>query len=412
MKILSHNLIDDYAAADFSSEVSNLWAANVRIHHLIVPWRTQVPDAQYYILDAGVGLGITADCAAIAGHNLSNAAGVRIQAHPTNAWAAPDLDEVIRWANLVADPEDLTTANWTNSNSTDALSDSFIDGKRFTQITATAAFGYVRQNVTFSADGVKSAQGIIKKGSDQYGRIVLYDFTAAAVRLQITVDFTAQTVTADTGTLDDCTWIDTDIVRVSGHSTAVVAVNVNAILARVITNGLTANYTAIRVEDAAAPSAYNIPTGPMMAFFASTSKRFWRFYLDDPANPDGYLQIGRLGLGVALQMPPIEPGAELPVMSTAQRSIAPGGQVFGQRGVRLLAPAFSLPIVSQAERLAILEMFDEVENIRPVFLAVWEDSLTVQGPIYCVVDQDRLEFKKAAEAGVMFTLELAFRQVT
>ncbi len=251
MKILYHNLIDDYAPADFSSETSNLWAANVRIHHLIVPWRTTNPNTQHYTIDAGVGLTIPADCAAIAGHNISSGATIKIMAHPTNAWGAPDLEVIFTWG-----------------------------------------------------------------------------------------------------------------------------------------------------------------AGPMMAFFASTAKRFWRFEIDDPANPDGYLQIGRLGLGEYLQMPPIEPGAELPVMTTAQRSIAPGGQVFGQGGVRLLASAFSLPIISQTERQAIRGMFDEVENIRPVFLAVWEDSLSVQAPIYCIIDQDRLQFKKAAEAGVMWTLELAFREVT
>jgi hypothetical protein len=251
MKILAHNLIDDYDPADFSSERANFWASNVKIHHLIVPWRTLIPDTQYYTLDAGAGLTITADCAAIAGHNLSSGATIKIMAHPTNDWGAPDLEETFTWG-----------------------------------------------------------------------------------------------------------------------------------------------------------------AGPMMAFFASTAKRFWRFEIDDPTNPDGYLQIGRLGLGAALQMPPIEPGAELPVITTSQASTSSTGNVFGNRGRLLLAPAFSLPIISQAERTAILAMFEDVHNIVPVFLAVWEDSLTVQAPIYCRIDQESLEFKKTPEAGVLWQLEIAFREVT
>ena len=251
MRILYHNLIDDYDPADYSSERANLWATNVKIHHLIVPWRTQIPDAQYYILDAGAGNTLTATCAAIAGHNLTVGATIKVQAHPTNAWGAPDLDEAFTWGS-----------------------------------------------------------------------------------------------------------------------------------------------------------------GPMMAFFASTAKRFWRFYFDDAANPDTYIQIGRLGLGVALQMPPIEPGAELPVVSTSQPSTSITGQVFGNRGQLLFAPAFSLPIVSEAERQAILTMFAEVHNIQPLFLAVWEDSLTVQAPIYCRITNESLEFKKAPEAGVLWTLDLGFREVT
>jgi hypothetical protein len=251
MRILFHNEIDLHAPVDFSSERANFWATNVAIHHLIVPWRTLVPDAQYYTLDAGVGLTITADCAAIGGHNLTAGATIHVQAHPTNAWGAPDLDETFTW------------------------------------------------------DG-----------------------------------------------------------------------------------------------------------GNMMLFFASTSKRFWRFYFDDPANPDGYIHIGRLALGVFLQMPGIEPGVELPVISTDLASTTPGGQVYIDRGILLKDPAFSLPIVSQAERVAINAMFAEMGNGKPFFLAVWEDSLTVEPALYCRVNQERLEFKKAAEAGVLFGLDIAFREVT
>ncbi|KKK55064.1 hypothetical protein LCGC14_3078330, partial [marine sediment metagenome] len=51
--------------------------------------------------------------------------------------------------NLVTDPEDLTTGNWTNINSTDELSDFYIGGKRFTKVINSGAnTGYVYQNFT------------------------------------------------------------------------------------------------------------------------------------------------------------------------------------------------------------------------------------------------------------------------
>jgi hypothetical protein len=251
MRILYHNEIDLRDPADFSSERSNFWATNVKIHHLVVPWRTLVVDDQYYLLDAGVGLTITADCAAIAAHNLTAAATIKIQPHPTNDWGAPDLDETITWS-----------------------------------------------------------------------------------------------------------------------------------------------------------------AGNIMHFFTSTAKRFWRFYFDDPGNTDGYIHIGRLGLGAYLQMPGIEPEAKLPVATTSKASTVPGGQVYGDRGLRLKAPAFVLPIVSEAQRQAIWDMFDEVENIKPVFLAVWEDDLSVEAPIYCRIDQERLDFKRGSDPGLLWSLELQFMEVT
>jgi len=250
MRILCRNQIDLHAPFDFSSERANFWATNVQIHPLGGPWRTRGGGGQSYTLDAGVGETITADCAAIAAHNLTSGATIKIQGHPTNNWGAPDLDESFTW------------------------------------------------------------------------------------------------------------------------------------------------------------SASN-----MMLFFTSVAKRFWRFYLDDPANSDGYIHIGRLGLGSYLQMPYIEPGAELPVLSTSHVSTSFGGQVYIDRGIRLLAPAFSLPIVSDAQRQAINTMFDEVENGKPVFLVVWEDSMDVEGPIYCRIDQERLEYRKSAEPGLLWSLDLQFLEV-
>lgn len=250
MRILYRNEIDLHDPFDFSSERANFWASNVQIHHLVVPWRTLSVEEQYYTIDAGVGNTITADCAAIAAHNLSETATIKIMAHDTNSWGSPDLEETFTWRE-----------------------------------------------------------------------------------------------------------------------------------------------------------------GNMMAFFSSTSKRFWRFELDDPDNEDGYIHIGRLGLGSYLQMPYIEPGAQLPVLSTSQVSTSFGGQVYIDRGIRLLAPAFSLPIVSDAQRQAINAMFDEVENGKPLFLVVWEDSMEVEGPIYCRINQERLEYRKSAEAGLLWSLDLQFLEV-
>jgi len=148
----------------------------------------------------------------------------------------------------------------------------------------------------------------------------------------------------------------------------------------------------------------------MLEFFTSTAKRFWRFYLDDPGNPDGYLHIPRLMLGAYLQMPPVEPGPTLSRITTSVVSTSLGAQPHTDRRMHLLAPAFSLPIVSQAQRLQIDAMFAAVDIGTPVLLAVWEESLDVEPPIYCRINQEQLEYRKAAEAGAMWALDLEFRE--
>jgi len=246
MRILWDNKVDQYDPL-YSSQQADFPAVNVKNIHLSSPWRTVGLSNEYYMIDAGAGQTITSSCAVIAAHNLSSGAIVKIQAHPTNVWTAPDLDQAIAW-----------------------------------------------------------------------------------------------------------------------------------------------------------------DAGIMIVFFAETTKRFWRFYLDDDSNPDGYISIGRFGLGTILQMPPIEPNFNLPRVSTSRASISLSGQVYGERGYMFLAPVFAFPLIEQEEKEAINAMWAEVENIKPVFLAVWENSLDVQRPIYCRIDQDKLEWRKVQEGGLLWELEIAF----
>jgi len=247
MRILWNNLLDDYAPLA-SSERTGFPATNAQHVFLSRLWRTLALD-EYFTIDAGAGLTITADCALIAAHNLTAGATIHIQAHPTNDWGAPDLDETITW-----------------------------------------------------------------------------------------------------------------------------------------------------------------DAGNMVAYFASTTKRFWRFQLADAANPDGYIEVGRLAVGTFLQMPPVEPGSALPSVTTTVVSTSITGQTYGDRGQMFLAPGFAFPIITQTERGYIEAMWREVEQVTPVFLDIWEDSPTVQRPIYCRIDQDKLDWQKAPEAGLLWSVQIAFME--
>lgn len=55
------------------------------------------------------------------------------------------------FTNLVQDPTDLTTGNWSNSNTTDEISTKSINGNLFTKITNVGAnAGYIQQTLTDS----------------------------------------------------------------------------------------------------------------------------------------------------------------------------------------------------------------------------------------------------------------------
>lgn len=148
----------------------------------------------------------------------------------------------------------------------------------------------------------------------------------------------------------------------------------------------------------------------MTAFFTQSSYRFWRFYFDDSANPASYIEIGRLHLGTYLQMPPIEPTMKLPHVTTSRVSESPSGQAFGDRGYIFRNPGFQFPIVTESERSGLESLWAGVENFKPFFLLIWENSLDVVGPIYSRLDQGLMDFEKA-QNGLDWRTVLQFREV-
>lgn len=187
-----------------------------------------------------------------------------------------------------------------------------------------------------------------------------------------------------------------------------------AIAGHNLTDGCTLKIQGHTADSWATPDVDQTIThrdGVIVHFFTGSAKRYWRLYIDDDSNPDGYVQIGRVMLGAYVQMPPVEPGVNLPVDTTSVAFTSITGQVYGDEGVIVRVPGFQFPLVTETQRQALLTMWGAVHNITPFVLVVWEDSLTVEGPLYCRLDQDSLPFELAREAGVMWSTTLKFREV-
>lgn len=229
MRILHPNLVDNYTPL-YSSQKANFPATNAKHIHLSSPWRTTGVDDQYYIIDAGDGQTITAKCAAIVGrkdytHNLTSGVTAKIQAHPTNAWGAPDLDETIAY--------------------------------------------------------------------------------------------------------------DADI---------------------------------------------------MLKFFTETTKRFWRFFIDDPGNGDGYLNIPRLYLGTYYQMPITwEKDLVERIIDTSRGEFSPSGQFYGDEGFIFNEYPLRFTHFSDAEKRALAAIFDEIVLRKPAIFLLDENNLMAMPPIYAMV---------------------------
>jgi hypothetical protein len=147
----------------------------------------------------------------------------------------------------------------------------------------------------------------------------------------------------------------------------------------------------------------------MLFLSATQTYRYWRLTITDGTNPDGYLQVGRIFLGEYLQFPGITPGARLPRVSTAAVQRAPSGVVFGDKGIQYRAANLQFPVITEAQRGEIDTLFETVDKVDPVFMAVWESSMDYEPALYATVSQDRLDWQKDP-LGRGFTLSMTITE--
>lgn len=209
-------------------------------------------------------------------------------------------------SNLVDDPEDLTTVNWTKTNTTVELSDLYVREHRLSKVTSTVAGGYVTQAITFTGDGPKGIQVIIKKSTAETDtRFSLFDSDVPLLRFDIRINWSTQVITYLYGAKHFEYWLDSETVVILGIAGGVVAANTNVIFCFPSAGSTgVAYFTAIQTEDLSYPTPYT-PTSragiapdyvlpmpasdkftirlivkPWFLYLTTTSHRFFEWYAD------------------------------------------------------------------------------------------------------------------------------------
>jgi len=188
MRIIYDNLIDDLVATNMTALTTNAAypVANMQDQRLSTRWRSTAATSQSLIFDAGGEPNFIGDA----------------------------------YTNLVADPTDLTTANWTNTNSTDAATALSINGNAFTRVINSGAnAGFVYQAFTTSFTNlVLTGSVILRKGSStgNTAQITILNSTGGVNIFALTPDFDnygSVPAVATKGTLIDYTWIDAETLQ-------------------------------------------------------------------------------------------------------------------------------------------------------------------------------------------------------
>jgi len=132
--------------------------------------------------------------------------------------------------------------------------------------------------------------------------------------------------------------------------------------------------------------------------------QYWQLSLTDSSITK--IQIGYLQMGDAyLQMPGIKPTATLSYKTTSSRSMSISGQVYGDIGYNYLETSFNFPFLDDSRtlgpngwyvdgRVELKSMWEQVQNMTPVWILLWANDLDLHPPVFSVFNQTKLGIKK------------------
>ena len=148
--------------------------------------------------------------------------------------------------------------------------------------------------------------------------------------------------------------------------------------------------------------------------FNEATYNYWRLVItDDDTNADGYIEIGLLFLSTYLQMPGVKLDQQIDKKSDSNISISYSGQAYGEERYSYRNPSFNFPYLSHDERHSLNTMFDNNKNVKPMICLIWANNFGIESPMYCVIDQKNLQFKRNDEnpGHSAWSTKIKFREV-
>jgi len=169
-----------------------------------------------------------------------------------------------------------------------------------------------------------------------------------------------------------------DTVAVAGH-------NISSSATITLTAG---SSTTVIVSSPSVTETVTYREGIMLKYFTSTADRYWRLTIADAANTDGYVEVGRLGLGAYLEMDPSSL-VEFPMEKLRTDNVAYSitNQIYGDKGEAFLKISYDFPRTSASAKSAVETFYDDVGLHTPFFFSNFTSDFTIIEPIYAVLGE-------------------------
>lgn len=180
-----------------------------------------------------------------------------------------------------------------------------------------------------------------------------------------------------------------------------------------LTSTATVNLYANSTDDFTSPpysTAMDIYSNKIVKFL-DENYQYWRIELTDTSVDKIWIKYGFIG--DYTQMPPMDPDIDFEYATTSAVTFSQSGQTYGDKGFEIFRSDFSFPSITEytrqidgqdiATRSELLTMWRFVENIKPVYIVIFEESMDIIPPILGVITQNSLTISKSENPGLYGT---------
>lgn len=205
-----------------------------------------------------------------------------------------------QWPSLIEDPDDLTTANWSNYHSSDALLSSEFDGHLFTQVGWEGAGALVQQALGALYASSATYSAIVRKGTSSFTYLNLRDTTAAENRGYLTITWATANVSLDAGVLKKAVFYDATTVEIEVQSPSIISGNLHSLYlyAGGAASSETSLFTKVGLIDRSQENSETITL-----FLGRVNEQGWQ---EDRAGSSGWAVIDCFDGAARLQMKEFE----------------------------------------------------------------------------------------------------------
>jgi hypothetical protein len=151
-------------------------------------------------------------------------------------------------------------------------------------------------------------------------------------------------------------------------------------------------------------------SGIILNYFTSTTERWWRFTFEDASNTNSYLSVGRLFLGLKLDLSPS--AAEEFALNRVRNDntvYSLTNQAYSDKGVEHIEVGYKFPQITDTLKTSVEAMFDTVGKHTPIFFTNFNTDFSIIEPIYCIITSDLAFTRK--HAGIGWEWQLNLREV-